>query len=108
MATKRLIDEFKCELMSKFIDLCRGNDFNKLTLLEIGETIDSVYEKYRLLPTVDAVEVVRCEECLHYVSPDDGDFLGLCTSGILAVSNNGQIYPGRAFFCPYGERKDNG
>ena len=60
MATeKRLIDEFKCELMSKFIDLCRGNDYNKLTLLRIGETIDSVYEKYRLLPTVDAVEVVH-------------------------------------------------
>lgn len=56
-------------------------------------------------PTVYAVEVVRCEDCYHYVMPDDGDFLGRCTSGILAVSNNGEIYPGRGFYCLYGERK---
>ena len=60
---------------------------------------------FRKCSECDRVEVVRCEECLYYVPPDDGDFLGLCTSGILAVSNNGQIYPGRAFFCPYGEKK---
>ena len=60
MATeKRLIDEFKSEIMSKFIELCRGNDYNKLTLLRIGDTIDRIYEKYRTLPTVDAVEVVH-------------------------------------------------
>ena len=58
MATEqRLIDEFRRELMSDFIALCRGNDFNKLTLLRIGETIDSVYEKFSSSPTVDAVEV---------------------------------------------------
>ena len=57
-------------------------------------------------PTVDAVEVVRCDDCAHYVQPEDGDFLGHCISGILAVSQNGQIYPGRGFYCLYGERKD--
>ena len=60
MATeKRLIDEFKNEVMQKFIELCRGNDYNKLSLLRIGETIDRIYEKYSTLPTVDVVEVVH-------------------------------------------------
>ena len=76
MATeKRMIDEFKNELMKEFIERCQGNDYNKLTLLRIGETIDRIYEKYSTIPTVDAVEVVhgrwvveneasiRCSEC---------------------------------------------
>ena len=39
------VDKFRNELMKKFISLCRYNDFNKLTLLRIGETIDEVYDK---------------------------------------------------------------
>lgn len=39
------LDKFRDELMDKFIDLCRGNDFNKLTLLKIGDTIDQIYDK---------------------------------------------------------------
>ena len=45
--------------MNEFIEQCQGNDFNRLTLLEIGETIDRIYRKYGTLPTVDAVEVVH-------------------------------------------------
>lgn len=56
-------------------------------------------------PAVEVDDVVHCDECVHYVKPDDGDYLGLCTSGILAVSHSGQIYPGRGFYCLYGERK---
>ena len=50
---------------------------------------------------------VRCDECKLYEEPDEGDYLGVCRAGILAVSNNGEIYPGRGFYCLYGERKDN-
>jgi hypothetical protein len=58
MATeKRLIDEFKKELMKEFIERCHGNDYNKLTLLRIGETIDRIYEKYSTIPTLDGEEV---------------------------------------------------
>jgi hypothetical protein len=57
------------------------------------------------LCSVDAVEVVRCDECVHYEAPEEGDFLGRCRSGILAVSNGGEIYPGRNFYCLYGERR---
>jgi hypothetical protein len=67
MATeKRLVDEFRCELMSEFIRLCRGNDFNKLTLLRIGETVDEVYDKVVTSLPADTVEVVRCEKCKHW------------------------------------------
>lgn len=50
---KQLIDEFKKELMSEFIRLCNGNDFNKLTLLKIGDVIDRLHEKYSAIPTAD-------------------------------------------------------
>lgn len=63
--------------------------------------IDIVKEQ----PSVDVVDVVRCDECVHYEPPDEGDFLGRCLSGILSVSHSGEIYPGRGFYCLYGERK---
>lgn len=40
-----LVDKFRSELMHKFIDLCRGNDYNKLTLLKIGDTVDQIFDK---------------------------------------------------------------
>ena len=53
------------------------------------------------------VEVVRCKDCKHYEKPDEGDCLGVCRSGRLAVSIFGEIYPEPDYYCPYGERKDN-
>lgn len=58
-------------------------------------------------PGVDAVAVVRCRDCKHYVPPDDGDFLGVCKNGKLAVSQSGEIYPEENFYCSYGERRTN-
>jgi hypothetical protein len=57
-------------------------------------------------PVVDAVEVVRCEDCKHF-NCDIYDFLGECTNQRIARNNNGDIYPQRDFFCAYGERKEN-
>lgn len=54
---------------------------------------------------VDAVEVVRCRACEHYVPPDDGDNLGLCKNGRLAVSHGGEVYPEGDYYCPYGKRR---
>lgn len=67
--------------------------------------VDRVIDIVKSRPGLEVEDVVRCDECVHYVEPEDGDFLGRCTSGILAVSNNGEIYPGRGFYCLYGERK---
>lgn len=65
---------------------------------------NSAYGYFESLP-LDIVLVVRCKECKHYVSPEPGDFLGLCTDGHLAVSNMGEICPEEDYFCPYGERR---
>lgn len=39
------VDKFRSALMDKFIDLCRGNDYNKINLLLIGVTVDQIYDK---------------------------------------------------------------
>ena len=54
MANERLIEKFMRELMREFILLCHGTDFEKLTLLKIGDTVERLYEKYG---SVDAVPV---------------------------------------------------
>jgi hypothetical protein len=38
------VDKFRTNIMNKFIYLCRGNDYNKLTLLKIGDVIDEMYD----------------------------------------------------------------
>ena len=43
-ATLEAVDKFRSELINKFIDLCRGNDYNKINLLLIGETIDQIFD----------------------------------------------------------------
>lgn len=53
-------------------------------------------------PTVDAVEVVRCKDCKHYVDGpyDNGDMMCDCWGE--------WIFPNDDDFCSCGERKDNG
>lgn len=46
-------------------------------------------------PTVDAVEVVRCKNCVHY----DGE-------GCLLTY--GEFEPNSMDFCSYGERRNDG
>ena len=65
----------------------------------IGLAIDKG-KMFRLIenaPTVDAVEVVRCKDCRHYVL-----HALACRNehmnGVIAMDG----------FCSYGERKDNG
>ena len=61
--------------------------------------------KARTIPTVDAVEVVRCKDCKHYDNSE-----GICWCHL-----NSKFFPGgvdwHGFpedgFCSYGERKDN-
>ena len=37
--------KFRDELMDEFLSLCNYNDYNKINLLTIGETVDRIYEK---------------------------------------------------------------
>ena len=39
------VDKFRDELMDKFLSLCNYNDYSKINLLTIGETVDRIYEK---------------------------------------------------------------
>lgn len=55
--------------------------------------IDSVMEYAELLPTVDAVPVVRCKECKWA----GGDFV--CYRGVMVQHKPED-------FCSYGERKE--
>lgn len=40
------LDAFRDELAGRFIDLCNGNDFSKLTLGKIYDTINEIYDKH--------------------------------------------------------------
>ena len=54
---------------------------------EIGKIIDSA-------PTIDAVEVVRCQDCKHWVYNFNGCARNPCTEPWYATD-----------FCNYGERE---
>ena len=40
------LDEFKRDILNHFIDIAHGNDYEKISLLQIGDVIDSLYEKH--------------------------------------------------------------
>ena len=87
--TAKDLDDFRDDIMDRFLSLCDYNDYKKLTLLRIGETINEIYDEYCEKPLADVVEVVRCKDCKHrhkdswceYADDDDN------------------------FYCARGERK---
>ncbi len=66
-------------------------------------------------PTVDAVEVVRCEKCAHGIPAEDADIPNchMCVEAAEYDPESG-LYAGFTsyhtgdFFCGYGERRNNG
>ena len=81
--------------------LIEANDLWQKTF--VCEEVAEVRKFIENAPTVDAVEVVRCQFCKHYGS----------ISGVCYVDRKlGQIIPPvrvkHSDFCSYGERKDNG
>lgn len=64
------------------------------------------------MPAVDAVEIVRCKDCVHSDDKCHKDGLRYCMRGIKAENYNetGYIYPVEEVvrdvdFCSYGERR---
>ena len=59
-------------------------------------------KRLKSMPTVDAVEVVRCKDCKHWLKDVPGctEFVGRCKWANYMVGATG--------YCVYGERKDNG
>lgn len=39
------VDKFRDELVDKFLRLCNYNDFNKLNLEKIYDTVNDIYDK---------------------------------------------------------------
>ena len=80
-------------------------DANALLASEWWDSIYDEFDKVRAklivhtIPTVDAVEVVRCKECKHMKIDRNGYRWCLVWTGINGMGDDG--------FCNYGERKDN-
>ena len=62
--------------------------------------VDGCILEIQDLPTVDAVEVVRCKDCKHYNKDD------LCC-GMNSKDRSTWFNWYEDDFCSYGERKDN-
>lgn len=39
------VDKFRNLIINKFIELCNYNDYGKINLLTIGETVDRIYDR---------------------------------------------------------------
>lgn len=61
---------------------------------------EDVIDEVEAQPTVDAVEVVRCKDCVHFAMfKDSVKKVGICKMGYgYCIEND---------FCSFGERKDD-
>lgn len=91
MADKRLIDANSAKLAASDYKIFRCQLGG---LMDVAEFIDDQ-------PTVDALEVVRCRDCIHYFS---GACLKIYSDG--SVSQYAWQERNEDDFCSYGERKD--
>ena len=95
MATKRLID---ANALKAYIN--KEHPYSGLPMAALICTL----ELLEYAPTVDAVEVVRCKDCIHFLPNKYTESGGYCNQfGYYdyapRISEND--------FCSYGERKDN-
>ena len=94
MATeKRLIDA------NKYFKIIR--DDIEIRPMCFRRTVNHLNE----METVDAVEVVRCKDCIHWYEPD-----GVCLKIYSDVAVSPYAWQDRnpEDFCSYGERKADG
>ena len=101
---KRLIDaNALLQKLSKMIDYCQTD--NKVTgltaLFQVGDAVMDC-------PTVDAVEVVRCKDCKHWLKAKEFSPFGWClqrVNDLAYVSYKDRMEP--EDFCSKGERRDD-
>ena len=86
-------------------DLLMKTVFNDVVLVDgevkgvgliLAETVDKA-------PTIDAVPVVRCTKCEHWVKNDDGQYV--CALFDIANSYGEPVVTKPDDFCSYGKRK---
>ena len=61
-----------------------------------------IYNAIKNAPAVNAVEVVRCKDCKHWMY--EYDDVGLCVTDVPDIDG---VQRRANDFCSYGERKDN-
>lgn len=86
-----------------------GKEYEEMKeLIHNGETqLDSLAEGFTeayhiikyVLPTVDAVPVVRCEDCTNGIKSDDNKYIICCRLGVGMEFDD---------FCSHGEGKNGG
>ena len=89
-----------------------ANDYPGYSICFSGGIISVFYDFGRCVcefdaedaPTVDAVEVVRCKDCKHWLHIEDG--FGDCTNGRFHLDNHADPTMEADDFCSCGERKD--
>ena len=79
------------------------NEVDTSDCTDVEDILSAVISYLSELHTVDAVEVVRCKDCIHRVYVDMGDDIG--EIGGCELFGCAMYYDA---FCSYGERKDNG
>ena len=85
-----LIDEgYKVTMLDVFPNWLLMTDKTKEAVCKHGAYLKKIIMQ---LPTVDAVEVVRCKDCKHYMTIH-------CTCDGCCISDD--------WYCADGERKDN-
>ena len=93
--------------MGRYIDVDKINFNDANNYLDENNDIlislRSVNQIIKSTPTADAVEVVRCRDCIYYQKMATG---GLCMCGDKKTSYAADFYPKENDFCSYGERKD--
>lgn len=86
-----------CKMVKPYGDGTHPRDYAAMihdeTLVDVLKTIEEA-------PTVDAVEVVRCRDCKHWLKDVGGctDSIGRCRLANYMVGATG--------YCVYGERKE--
>ena len=58
------------------------------------------------VPTVDAVEVVRCKDCKYWDTRDSKGIQGICLCGEKDFYYGSEFYPFAEDYCSYGERRE--
>lgn len=87
----RLVD---ADALAKFIDYGHLNNPNEKLYSE-----NDIREMIDMMPTVDAVEVVRCKDCRHWIK--DGK---ICCGQTTVGEDESSVITGENDFCSMGER----
>ena len=97
----RLIDADALYKNLGFAEECKDCDHQYNSVFCESSTWQVVCDAIYEAPTIDAVPVVRCNDCKHFKSKTENT--GICDGGFC----HAPVHVAVIDFCPYGERKDH-